>query len=42
MISVFDDKKGIKIKDTLKNLPRQDIQILDAICDLFYEAGEEK
>ena len=42
IIEVFDSKKGLKVKDTLKSLPRQDIIVLDSICNLFDLTGEEK
>ena len=42
MIDVFEAKKGIKIKETLEKMPRQDKMVLDSICDLFDQFGEEK
>ena len=42
IVTIFDNKKGLRIKDTLKTLPRQDIIVLDSICNLFDDCGEEK
>lgn len=42
MIQVFEDKKGLKVSDMLKTLPSQDLFVLDAICNLFDDQGEEK
>ena len=33
---------GLKVKHTLQSLPRQDIIVLDSICNLFDLTGEEK
>ena len=42
MIDVFEDKKGVKLSDTLKSLPAQNLYVLDCICNLFDSEGEEK
>ena len=42
MIDVFEDKKGVKLADTLKSLPSQNLFVLDCICNLFDAEGEEK
>lgn len=42
IVTIFDSKKGLRIKDTLLTLPRQDILVLDSICNLFDDCGEEK
>jgi Cdc6-like AAA superfamily ATPase len=42
IVTIFDNKKGLRIKDTLKTLPRQNIVVLDSICNLFDDCGEEK
>jgi hypothetical protein len=40
--SIFDSKKGLRVRDTLNTLPRQDIIVLDSICNLLDDIGEEK
>lgn len=42
MIDIFEDKKGVKLCDTLKSLPSQNLFVLDCICNLFDAQGEEK
>jgi len=42
IISIFDSKKGLRVRDTLNTLPRQDIIVLDSICNLLDDIGEEK
>lgn len=42
MIHIFEEKCGVKLHDTLKSLPHQNLIVLDVICTLFHEQGEEK
>ena len=42
MVKIFDAHKGPKLSETLRTLPRQNIQVLDAVQSLFYEMGEER
>ena len=42
IVDIFDSKKGLRVRDTLATLPRQDIVVLDSICNLFDKKGEER
>ena len=41
-MKVFEEKYGSKLKEILKQLPRQDIIVLEAVTNLFDDVGEEK
>ena len=39
---VFEQKKPIRIRETISQFPKRDLVVLDAVCNLFDEFGEEK
>lgn len=38
---IFEDKKPVKIRKTIENIPPRTLIVLDALCNLFDEHGEE-
>ena len=41
-MDIFDQKKGLKVKEMLAALPSIDLYVLDSLCDFFDKYGEEK
>lgn len=42
VLNVFDEKYGSKVFEILASLSRQDIVVLEAMCNLFESLGEER
>ena len=42
LLEIFDQKKGLKVSEMLKALPKTDLYVLDALCNLYDRFGEEK